>query len=60
MAESPTYTVKFANRNAVQRFQEAKELVEQALDECPWLDDLRRAQVCLDEAWDGLSFALPE
>ena len=60
MAETPTYVVRFANRSAVQRFQEAKELVESAQKDAPWSDDLRRASECLDEAWSGLSFALPE
>ena len=53
-----TYRVRFANRTAVQRFREAMDLVTEALQNAPWCDELRAAQQCLDEAWDGLSFGI--
>jgi len=55
-----TYLVKFANRSAIQQFQDARELIEQAIEDAPWNDDLRQAKDCLDAAWLGLAFSVQE
>jgi hypothetical protein len=60
MPNTETFMVRFANRAAIQRFQEGRELIDEVLEESPWLDDLRRAKECFDEAWDGLSFGVEE
>jgi hypothetical protein len=55
---SDVYVVKIANRAAVQRLAEARELVGEAAEESPWSDELRRAVTCLEEVWNGLTFGL--
>ena len=55
-----TLVVRFENGTAVQRFQEAKDLIDTAQEDAPWNDDLRKARECLEEAWNGLTFRSPE
>ena len=57
---SETYMVKFGNAYAVQCFREARQLVDSALEDSPWVSELPRIKECLEEAWDGLSFSVKE
>jgi hypothetical protein len=54
--EEETFYVKFANRFAVHRFQDAIDHVASALEDAPWNVDLLEAKQALDDAWNGLSF----
>lgn len=58
VAEQETFVVRFSNRAAVQRFQEARELLKEAISDSPWNDTLLCIQTRLDEAWEGLTFGL--
>jgi hypothetical protein len=53
-----TFMVKFGNGSSVQNLKEAMELVDEALLNAPWSDDLKRAAECLKNVWDGLSFSV--
>ena len=57
MAEE-TYLVRFANREAVQKFQEGRDILVEVLADMEWNDELKRAAECFDDAWDGLSFSV--
>ena len=61
MPQDPeVYCVRFANREAVQRFQAAKDLIDEAIEDSPWNDTLQTARAHLVAAWNGLSFGIQE
>ena len=60
MSEPNTFYVRFANREAVQDFQEARDLIDEAKEDSPWIDALHRAAECLESAWNGLTFSAQE
>jgi hypothetical protein len=51
-----SFTVRFANGEAVQKFNEAREWLGVCIQEKPWDTDLRHIQQCLDSAYEGLTF----
>lgn len=51
-----TYLVKFANRSAVQHFQEARDILAELILEMPFLVELDEMESRLTDAWEGLTF----
>lgn len=46
--------VRIVNREGIEKFHEGIELIEEVLQDSPWLEELRDALECLRRARDGL------
>lgn len=54
-----TYVVRIRNRFAVQRLQEARECVDDALGTFPDCESLKLAQKSLSLVWSNITFRTP-